>query len=601
MNIVTEDVHENPTFFDIINPNGGKLTVQLTKYIRYVNQMTVEIGASSEGTRWNEAVKIMKNMIATGASATSNDASATSTDAFTPQFGELLDLCDSYEMKRRNLDIAADIVMDPVARMAAIRGMSRSYSDNLISLGKHINHERSETTVMFKNLLNLAANVGAKYRDERSPSEIYLGASDVRPVRGVISTEIYIGLLLCLTRGDNKEKAFGLLNDAKDTILGAEKDTVQSIETATQKLSKYHPIQTMIYTPMALVKYDNPDGPPQRSEQASSPPQRSCNETPNAYSIALPQSKISIKYNIKPLIDRNQNIANIATGLNYNLIERLKTIVEQPAQQYSDQQPPRTIIHSDLIVSTNVDEIYKINAPDIPSRVSGHGASEQASSKWGPFAGCHPRVDQYNSLSECVILSKIKEDGWSTSIRKLYENAVSDEVVPNGVCNNDMLLSLLEKSFDSVYDANPPKNVEEFRELIAPSKPSPSSYLNIATFKMAHTVVEDRLLQMQVRPGAVKIPFNVASRTLRISQLVYATDVAKILLKRLKKNFVFYNHEAFTLPDMQKKILLSQVFMKIMAAAIGENELICFPPSIKLFSIMQESINGEELFGRRLM
>jgi hypothetical protein len=275
----------------------------------------------------------------------------------------------------------------------------------------------------------------------------------------------------------------------------------------------------------------------------------------------------------------------MATGLNYGVIQRLKTISATPVSA--------TPVSATPVSATPVSATHQPRFPDSTRELllttGGDTYDLHFSKESAPFAGCHPRVEALNALCEDIILGEIKDEsdhGWGLEIHKRFDVAVMNEDVVPEICNKDLFTSELLSAFSVAYDASPPENAEQFRELVMPMKFAPDNYISVAASKLTYKNLYDgMLLKLNYKHAIVKLPYSVSSRELKISQMIHANDVAKTLWKRIKRNYKFYDHDAFSAPAEKKKIMLLSAFTRVADAAITENELVCAPSTLKNFAI----------------
>lgn len=553
------------TFYELFDNANNKI---IPRYHELLNNMVEEVTSSPEiAIRWNAAAKIVEDFV----------LPPTNQNSIKLSFVKLLDLCDKFEIMKNNFDEVADIFTDPFVRKTAVSNMSRSYSEEIEIISRHINFEREKLHTEYRKILKLAQQTGAKFPNTLDSllKNYAENAQHQAVTRSAISTELYVGALRCLTRSDDDaKKAVTILSQNKDKLLNVAADTRETILRDAESLALYHPIQSMQFMP---TKWDNVAAGGGSAAVGSSGGGGSIRTTAAPHNIALPQSKICIKYKLQPLISKNQLVVPTTMGLNFQLIERLKTIEAVPTSQNKFVRNERfdTCLPQDgkLLVSTDPSTTYEVG-------------SNFAGESWFPFAGLHPRVASYNQICETIILAKIAEDrsnGWTTQIKKQYDAAVMNGEEEKGLCNLDAMLASLNKYFEAAYDANVPSNYSEFHELMVPIKNLPNNYINLAVFSVTDKTTMRAIMQLESRSMIAKVKYESSAKNFRVSQIMTTIHIAKTIWKRLKKKFNFYDNAAFKESDMKKKVMLMSAFSRIITEALKEAELICDPPSLKLY------------------
>jgi hypothetical protein len=97
-------------------------------------------------------------------------------------------------------------------------------------------------------------------------------------------------------------------------------------------------------------------------------------------------------------------------------------------------------------------------------------------------------------------------------------------------------------------------------------------------------------MQIESLSTIAKVRYESAMKSFRVSQIMTTIHVSKLIWKRLKKKFNFYDHVAFRETDIKKKVMLMEAFSRIISEAIKETDLICDPPSLKLFVMVAPTI-----------
>lgn len=527
-----------------------------------------DAGPRTIGTRWSTAERLLGDAEGSLRTSIANDTG----------LAALMAASDAAENAARALDSAAGIALDPNVQAAVLASMSRTYSENLKGLGRGVLEAGLAAKARYREASAAASAAGAGSRLE---VEAITAAYDEKPGRGGIATELYVSALLCrAARGAGAAGALRMLEAAKDSAFGLAPDTPAAAAADTAALAEYHPLQAMSYAPTAF-------GPP-RELKAGGPP---------ATDLGLPQARLAVAYDLAPLVDRRRALAHgplasTTTGLNFRLIERLRTIRAEP---YKQAAPGREDTAQDLPGSGRVgalvgpltvttDGLTARAFDPAPSRVDA-GFGERGGA-WAPFAGGRPRVEAHSEAEAAVILAAIRGgrgDGWSLELRSRYEDAVQGELLPSGECGEDALLAALVTEFEKAYDAAPPKTPRDFRDLVVPEEPSPGDYLCAAAARLGFGALDERLRALHVRPAAVRVPHAVVVREARITQAIQTVDAGRKLWRRFKEAYR-PDLEAFSLPAGQKKTGLMKAFRRVAADAIRAGPLDCSPPTLKGFA-----------------
>lgn len=518
-NMTYQDSHRLTSFTEKLK----QYDLLLTQYSKSIGNLTDEL-SDQDGTRvlggkWQLIKQSLRS---------------TSIDFTDMPFSQLISTCDSLEDDNDKLDDAAGLILSPIVKSTMLSGMSKTYSDSLSYITNYIVLYRKETRSIYNEIMVDAASFGSSIAADVDYT-MFKGHNN-------IVIEILIGVVMC------SRQLVDLIAVARDNVLGVS-ESEQLIKEDMRRLSHYHPLQRMVFNL----------------------PQLAVSQGSGGIDISAPQAQLRVTYNLNPLIDRKQPPLSMATGLNYGVVQRLKTIEAVPVQvrpRAPSPQLPDFTRHLRLTVGGSTS--YDL-----------HFGKDSA-----PFAGCHPRVEALGALCEEIVLGEIRDEaehGWGPELRKRFEAAVD---LPDGVCNKDLLAAELVSSFTAAYDAAPPENSDEFREMVMPLKFMPNNYMCIAMSRLAYKGLYDGiLLRLQYKHAIVKLPYNVSSRELKISQMVHSNDAAKTLWKRIKRNYKFYNHEAFAAPPEKKKIVLVGALSKIVDAAISDNELVCDPSTLKKFAL----------------
>ena len=532
----------------------------LTKYISTIQNYMREVGdvgAKFLGTQWSQSEKEITSM--------KSLLEKFSTDSLT--FAALMNVCDSIEDISRNLNRVADTVLNPNVQETVLVGMSRTYSENLKGFKKSVLEAGNVVNALHRDAASLAASAGAAAASQMELAEIS-NAYSSQELRDGISTQLYVNALLCHARVHPKTSAhvIDLLSVASDMALGGAKDTPAAAKADHAALAEYHPLQAMSYIPTAF-------GP-------------KIVDIDKFTNVSLPRARFAVTYTIESLIERKTALmygpmATMTTGLNYRLVERLQTIQTEPlaaaaATAAAATAAPQFVNKGESVwISTDRGKTAR-------------SLSRDCEGSWAPFAGRRPRVEHYATASSAIILAAIREErknGWGLDLRVQYEESVLSGRVPRGECGENALLIALTDAFEKQYDAKPPENPQEFRELVVPERPGAEDYICMAVAKVGFGALELQLHALHVRYAAACVPYEVAVREMRTTQAIQVVDAGRKLLVRIKNAFRS-DSEPFNLPPVQRKTILLKNFRRIAEIAIKESPIECSPPTLKSFAAL---------------
>ena len=528
------------------NTSLGVYSAAIRAYMREAG----DAGPRTIGQRWSAAERLL---------AAAEGGLRTPVAGDEPQgLAALMAAGDAAEDASRALDSAAGIALDSNVQAAVLAGMSRTYSENLKGLGRGVLEAGLAARVRYREAAAAASAAGAAAGARLGVGAI-TAAYDEKPGRGGVATELYVSALLCRAAGG--PGALAPLETAKDAALGLAPDTPAAASADAAVLSEYHPLQAMSYAPAAF-------GPPRELKEGAPP----------ATDLSLPQARLAVVYDLAPLVDRRRALAHgplasMTTGLNFRLIERLRTIRAAPYKQAAPASGLGRVgtLAGPLSATTDGKTVCEIAA--------GPGV-------WAPFAGGRPRVEAHSAASATIILAAIREDradGWGLDLRERYENAVRGELLPSGECDETALIAALLAEFERAYDAAPPDDSRAFRDLVVPEGPGPGDYLCTAAARLGFAALDERLRALHVKPAAVRVPHAVVVREARITQAIQTVDVGRKLWNRVKDAYR-PDPEAFTLPAGQKKAALMASFRRIATDAARAGPVDCSPPTLKGFA-----------------
>lgn len=541
-----------------------------------------EAGPRALGARWATAERAVGDaalLIADATLPARLEDTALGEREIAPELATLMSASDAAEAASRALDTAAGIALSPSVQAAALAGMSRTYSDRLLSLGRKVREAEQEVGV---RRAGAAASAAAAFL----PLEVGAITAAYGDGRGGVATELYISALRCRPGPE----ALALLELAKGAALGVAADTPAAAAADTAALAEYHPLQAMTYTPAAW-------GPPR--EQAAS----------SAANLSLPQARLSAVYDLEPLINRQRALtfgplASTTAGLNYRLVERLRTIRTAVVPSAHSSMTRREGSASGPLAELEHKGARQEDARALSGSNSARAGALRATTDgvtvreiaappglWAPFAGSRPCVEAYAAASADIILAGIRDgrsEGWGLDLRERYESAVRGELAAAaaGVCSEGALIGALVAEFEVAYGRAPvpPASLDDFRSLVVPAAPNPGDYLCAAIALVGFSTLDERLSALHMKPGP--LPHAVIVREARVAQAIQAVDAGRKLWLRVKEAFrpEMMDPPMFALPAGQKKIALVAAFRRIATAAVQAGPVECMPSTLKLFA-----------------
>lgn len=495
-----------------------------------------DVGSRIYNTQWTNAKQQLDSSVAINGEST---------------YQQLLLNADIWESRLSLLNAISAMALSPSVISAANTNMSRTYSENLHSQMRHI-REFTRNSVSMINIM-IAASATGKFFGAQINIDVLTTEFHAEVLHGAVATEIYVSALLYkATQGENS--AITLLDVAKDTAFGIMPDSVSAAAADSEVLSEYHPLQVMTYTPIVATA-----------------------GTGLAIDLGLPQSKIVALYNITPLIDRRSSgpIGSLSTGLNYRLVERLRTIRTVPRKK-TDTFSDRGIQNGVLNITYDGESVLAMLAN---------------TTQWAPFSGSRPRVEAYNKAAATLIMSRIHDDhvnGWNHESTAKFETAAKDKRLPVSECNKHVLLAAFTAEFEKAYDFTPPKTVLDFHQLIAPDEFTPNTYICSAITRVAVDALETRFHAFHMI-GMPRVPYTAAVREIRLTQMVYILDLSQSLWRQFRSLW-YVDADAFMLTETRRRIVLMDIFRTIVSKVLDGDPIECAPASLKEFVVtMQRS------------
>ena len=351
-----------------------------------------------------------------------------------------------------------------------------------------------------------------------------------------------------------------VLHDAPNCALGLPPDTPEAATNDCKLLSVYHPLQAL---GCMVPAYKSA-----LSKQSAT----------QGVNLALPQATFDTTYDLGLLIDRKRvaefgPILSTVAGLNYKLVERLKTI------RITAKVPTATPIY--LSNETNCDNLPA--SEELSITFDGGKTHRQICSPqknqdavWAPLAGLKPRALRHAELCSEIVSAR---DLSGASPEKQFANAIK-LAAKTSDCNVDSLLIMITKEFEKLLT-----NVSsplDFKELAAGSSAiEPNGYLTLA-FAAYYNKIFDEFVQI-IHASTIKTPIMEIIREARITSTIQVMTSAQEFLRRL--SLTIHARESFThgpVPESDMAFMVADL-RRAVKAALALEPLVCNQPSLKLF------------------
>ncbi len=452
------------------------------------------------------------------------------------RFGELLDASDRLERAGHQLDAVTRMATSDALRAALIRGMSRTYSENSRLLARAIVAAASAARAQYGRTLAAAAEQGGGFAALGAPAleALYVAGA----ARGAVASELYAAALTCIARGARTDAeraaASAALRNARSAALGLPADSPAVAAADGAILAEYHPAQAL-----------------------------SCTAGAAPANAPFPQARLAVTYDLAPLVDRRRAqqfgpLATTATGLNYRLIERLRTIRAEPRLG---------------------------SGPEGQNLVIPRLGSEQTSARDEVLpTGAQPCTLAYSAAAAVLILAAVRAErpDWSLDLVQRYNQYVQGAEQKSG--NPDLLLRELMAEFESAYDAAPPETPKEFRAMALGDELPPDGYIVAALARVADGAIEAQLHAELAATGAARVPYDTLARELRVTQALRTLDAGQSLWRALASALRAAEAAAFDLAEPRRKAALLAAFRRTLAGVLRAHPPLISGPSLKLFA-----------------
>lgn len=384
--------------------------------------------------------------------------------------------------------------------------------------------------------------------------------------RSVVSAAIFIALL---KESPTKKRILSSLNK---TSLDVDKHVHKHVDKHTMN---FHPLQSLNYTPGAIKVVELGNILP--SSEVS-------------VDLSLPQARFSTKYNLKLLIDRALvsslgPIASKTTGINYKLIQRMRSITMTP-KSVSDLNALHEAGHANEIISVNKPVHYTTDNgktyQDLFLNCNVVNSSDELN--WQPFAGARPNLFAFNRINAALITLQLDTDQGSEKLR-LFETLTKggvDKPISDGRVPNDIFTPIIVEEFESVCAKVSPQSPPDLIKLFAKEAfYTELDFVYLALHRVGSLIRGQQLTSTQITVSKVTASLSDLSRELMITQMVQTVKAATELRGVLESAFRGHRWHA----DFEDKGGLIKEFKKIYLSVIEKHIIYCSPPTIKLFDL----------------
>lgn len=372
----------------------------------------------------------------------------------------LLDILGRLDLARRSLDAGAAAALDPTLLEEATRRMSRTYAEGSGAKAARVRDAQKEADVAAQTQgAAVTATWGARLAENASPEAV--ARVFYQAPRTPHGAELYaVALEGWLARGLDVAAS---VEGAKDYALGIAPDTAAAVAAAEVARAGLHPLQAMEIT-FGLV----PDAAAESAADGAAVV---------SLDLTLPQAGTAVRYDIGPLIDARRAaqhgpLASMNSGLNFRLVERLRTITETPLGPVASGHAAPGVTIAEGGASRVVRTIDRgatfdaLRGAEEPRRYATVGA------------GPPPRVERLGELLEEAVFGPPCGD--AAGVRTVADTLVadydarSDELAPDFTL--DELVQRLATQFAAEYDAMPPATAEEFADAVLGQRGSRDIY-----------------------------------------------------------------------------------------------------------------------------
>lgn len=345
-------------------------------------------------------------------------------------------------------------------------------------------------------------------------------------------------------------------------------------------------------------------------------------EEVNHFSLKFPHSKFFTKYNVYPLIDKKYNESTVLSALTITLANRLKTIENIPydisskksnifgglfANKFGVKISNNSFIrpamfHKSVLKNLNTKKINSNKYPKLTggnTENSNHNSSKSTEhnsghiDNWFPFGGMNLYAKKYLSITENIILQKIKHD--NLQLNTYFKDDIAQETIRPVLYNLDILFNLLLKEFkihfQNMLQLIKTNNVKlEYMHLFmltVGKEYSDNNYIATVLKKIHFDKCKKYILDVQIINPHIDI--QKFKKELKINQILVMQTNGLDIWNSIKAVFFSKNFEPdleITKPELLSKHIIIQIKQIFTAVIEQKNQLECIPNSLKLYGII---------------
>ncbi|MDE2100849.1 MAG: hypothetical protein KGL39_26620 [Patescibacteria group bacterium] len=362
----------------------------------------------------------------------------------------------------------------------------------------------------------------------REPATAFIAEYNERD-RGELSTAVFVSALDDLKLPPHELKQ--ILEPIKQrAVLGSR---AAAEEVSMRPARAYHPLQQLCVVPSA-------------SEPASGPA---------AVDLTVPGATTAIDYDVAPLIDKEKireygPLATSVTGLNYKLVQRLKTIRERPVKEAkndaSDTERRRTPWGSEDSAERTATPADKVvRAGERLTYTNDGGETTRAflplPRDWRPAPAAY--TESYHELCAGALLenplgppatpAKMKEAAMD-ALSRYRADGQADQERKMAVAPTDLAKALIER-FEEDYavrfPARPPANIRAMRERLEPPTAAVPRYIMRAVTDAAYPAFKHATIR---RAELSRAGYIIARTELIATFATTAFQAARVVMRRLR-------------------------------------------------------------------
>ena len=375
-----------------------------------------------------------------------------------------------------------------------------------------------------------------------------------------------------------------ILAGLRDTALGVKPDGL-----GVKPDRSYHTLQLMNYTPGAIKMSLQLPG----DLTADS-----------VVDLSLPQARSTTKYNLKLLIDRALvsslgPIASKTTGINYKLIQRMRSLVmvtpknmtPKPLNEKTKALPSRgfqVLSNQPAYYTTDSGQTHQelyLNSVALKTLEAFEEIQKEGQGVWLPFAGAMPRLHDLNEINAAIIIPALDTDQGSEKLR-LFENitrGAAQAPISDGRVSNDIFIPILVEEFGNACAKTYPQSPSNLVKLFLPENfYTELDFVYLALHRVGSLVRGQQLTDTQIAVSKVTTSSSELARETMLTQMVQTTKASAELRGLLEA--AFRNHKWHA--DFENdKGGLAKEFKKIYLGITTNHIIYGSPPTIKLFDL----------------